>query len=623
MTAKNDLSTRLNLSVNPDYYWPLVIIVLSLLISIVINKPVYLHYAVQGDNYPLILHSSRFFEVSPYHWFIDGFRYYLSDYPEVFTDPSYFIRPTQNILVYVISFFAKSPNSYAFILPYYIGHACCCAFVYLFCRLSVLRFSLKNALTAALLFAGSASTWKLFLYAPVFGGDMLGALFGMAAFLLSCWYVNPKYKHNRVLLSSVVILLMLAVFAKETAVVWPIIVAVYVCFAKLNQENVLSPPIKFDLIFSIIQKNWMILIVLITPSVIYIVYIIMLRLLLGAGAAAYVFDTDLLRMMLRPVYASLILFAPPGESILKLINAFLGEGYYEFWALLRDSAAILLNLSSNLIILILIYQKRIDIKIGLLSILFAIAMLIPAFLAPHARLLYTSQLFAIPLFLCLVDKISFPRYSTGLVILFICLHPIYTFFVHLPQMQPAIVASFQQSKQFQDVLRTELEDPQIKRIYALNTAGGYGSLAQLEFVTALANRNELVLRVVNSVRNHDRVDPNIETSKDKGVKIETQANELIVRINLDPNKQFFFPNIGKTAYSKLGVAGLISYEFEALAEESDLRDIKSMIVSIPNVSANNILLIGYEFHNKNIHVWKSTHPNWRMVIDDGGGHFRE
>jgi hypothetical protein len=214
-----------------DIFWVLAVAATALFLTVSINLPHLSSYAVMGDSYALLLYSSRFFEISPIKWFIEGYRYYSLNYPEASSNFTYVIRSTSNIFVYLTSLIADSPNSVIFLLCNYIGHSLACALVYFFSR-AIVRLRVANSLLAAFLFLGSTSAYEL-LHNMAFGVDMMAALLGMLALMMMYVYVN--HFRNWLVLTSTVFLLMLSVFAKETGVVAPVVVAVYFIAEELKK----------------------------------------------------------------------------------------------------------------------------------------------------------------------------------------------------------------------------------------------------------------------------------------------------------------------------------------------------------------------------------------------------
>jgi hypothetical protein len=225
-------------------------------------------YAVRGDDSALLLHSARFFPVSPAGWLTRGFGDYFRNFPEATREYTLFLRPTVNLSVWLESWLAPSPNSPAFLLTNYLGHALCAAMVFLLARWMV-RLPARAAVLAAALFAGSAAALDVF-HSPAFRGDMLGAFWGMAGLLLA--HASLGSRRRGAWLAASFAALLLAVFAKETAITAPFIAAAWV-FREMRSGG--SPARDRS-------GAWWAALLLVSPAFIYIIAKITLQ---GGGGA--------------------------------------------------------------------------------------------------------------------------------------------------------------------------------------------------------------------------------------------------------------------------------------------------------------------------------------------------
>ncbi|MEK8015402.1 MAG: hypothetical protein VSS75_000940 [Candidatus Parabeggiatoa sp.] len=592
------------------------IVILSLAFSIAFNIETILSYAISGDNFAPMLYSASFFDVSPVDWLINGFRYYFWVYPELFVDAHYFIRPTQNLLIYLISLFAETPNSALFLVTYYLVHSLCCALVYLYSRFFC-RLSQKISLLVAFLFWGTMASEGVYVAAPAFGGEMLGALLGMGALLLTYVYLNHVDRYKRLIFATIFVLLMFTVYTKESIITAPFIVAIYWFWAKLYHEK---QKINLNSLL-VIQRNWVALVLLVSPIVVYVLHIFILRMIFDTGLAVYPFQKDLLSFLKTPIYTLLSYFFPLEQlNAGVFIKSLLNMDSQSPVLLLRNGAAVLFNLASLIFILVVFLKDKwsnghLDSRFSLLIVLAIVSMAVPLTLHPGQRFMYFGQMFSIPLLIytlsrCYdVKKIVIKYLAYAVLIAFVLLNPIYLFFSKLPMQRSEIITMNQASTQLQEVLRDELKSQQIKRVYLLNDiTGHYAALTQLRFIAALANREDLQLRFVNSIIRHE-ISPLQKATE--GVIVEKREADLCVTTRID-EEQFFFGSVGLHQIEKLGIAGIIQYEFWKMPTAS-WEDIKVMTACIPNAAKNDILLIGFDPAESGVHVWKSERPIWEVV----------
>lgn len=613
------------LPLKKDLYWAIAITVTALTLTILENLSYLSSYALSKDDFSLVLHSTRFFQTSPLEWFTDGFRYYFSNYPELFDDISHFIRPPVNATLYIESLIANTPNSVVFLTTNYIGHSLCCALVYLYTRL-VMRLSVMNSLLAALLFLSTISAYPV-LFFPAFRGDMLGALFGMGALITTYIYIN--YSRSLLLLFSIIGLLTLSVFSKETAIVSPVIVVyyyLYVIYAK-------SPTSYFSLkkLRAIIVKHFPLILLIIYPIFLYIlVKFIASQGSVGAYPLKQLSSTTFLGLPVNVLYPIKVFSAffftlsgNPETSAFDIIKKILTAASNDF-DLIRSFLALSLNLVGLSAVVLLLKNKKYCPELITFLMLAVIAFTIPLLLDPAPRFLYFGQMFSLPLFVYAIStffKSSHLQADLKRTIILctfavsILINPFF-FFTTIADNQEKLVESNALSTQLQNVVSKEIRSSDIRRVYLLNdVTGRFGSLSQLKMLASIANRDDLTLRVVNNLDNYD---PN-SSGKDEGVQVQLLNDELLVSVKVGEEK-FDFMGANKAELDKLGVKGLISYHNVKSQLVRSLWGFKGyvinqkeMTISIPNASRNDYLLVGFDPGKSGVHIFKPNDLKWHLA----------
>lgn len=589
-----------------DVVMVVAIVILSLAFSITFNIETILSYAISGDNFALMLYSASFFDISLVDWLLNGFRYYFWVYPELFVDLHYFIRPTQNLLIYLISLFAQTHNSALFLVTYYLIHSLCCALVYLYSRFFC-RLNQKVSLLVAFLFWGTMASEKIYVEAPAFGGDAFGALLGMGALLLTYVYLNHVERYKRLIFAFIFILLMFTVYTKEPVIIAPFIVAIYWIWHKIDRKE---PKFNLKSSLVIIRRDWIALVLLLLPSIVYVLHIFILRIIFDTGTAAYPFQKQLLSFLATPISTLLGYFFPLEQRAGVFIKSLLSMESQPLILLLRSSAAVLFNLASFVFIAVMFLKDKwsnghFDSRFSLLIVLSIISMAVPFSMNAEQRFMYFGQMFSIPLLIYTlsrfyeVNKIFIKSLVFVVLIAFILLNPIYLFFSKLPMQRSEMITMNHASTQLQEILLNELKNDKIKRVYLFNDiTGHYAALAQLHFIAALTNRKDLQLRVVNSMLRYE-ISPLPKVNE--GVTVEKRRDDLCVTTRID-EELFFFGSVGLHQIEKLGIVGIIQYEFGEVHKAS-WEDMKVMTACIPNVAKNDILLIGFDPAESGVHVW--------------------
>jgi hypothetical protein len=255
-------------------------------------------------------------------------------------------------------------------------------------------------------------------------------------------------------------------------------------------------------------------------------------------------------------------------------------------------------------------------------ILAVIALAVPILLVPFSRFMYLGQMFCIPLWVYCTSKLCKENRTykevkamvLSLVLISIMINPIYSFY-RLTQNQEGLVTTNHDARQFQNVLYKEIQKNKVQRVYLINDIiGTYGSLAQLKYVASLAGRNDVILRVVNSLKSYN---PNFPV-EGEGVKVKIIKNELLVSTHLGKSESFDFPSVPPEKLANLGVKGLINYGLvdqvkNSVASGEEIETVKEMSVSIPYASRNDYLLIGFDPSQPGVHIFRPNDIEWHIA----------
>lgn len=179
-------------------------------------------YFPYGDEFSLLVHSTRFFHPSITSWFTDGFSKYFIVYPEWTVPYTDYLRPVANTYYYLCSILFGSHWSY-YLLPAYAIQSGLVAITVHFGR-RWMELPISYALMAGLLvFLSPAFGWEE-IYHPAFCFDLLGALL---AFIGINQFLQKKFV-------SAWLLFAIAVFTKETSIFAPVVAFILVL---LNPEE--------------------------------------------------------------------------------------------------------------------------------------------------------------------------------------------------------------------------------------------------------------------------------------------------------------------------------------------------------------------------------------------------
>jgi hypothetical protein len=533
----------------------------ALAACIAVNLPFLASYAVRGDTHALMLHSTRFFPADPGEWVREGFARYFVNFPEATLPYTGFVRPVVNATVWMESLLAARPDSPVFLLTNYLGHAACTGMVFLAAR-RLGGLGAWRATLGAVLFGGTVAALEL-LHSPAFRADMLAAGFGMAALLA----VDGWLRGRGWALEGAVLLLLLALLSKETAVPAPFLAAGWALIAPGGRPRRSRVAAAAALLLPLVVFAW---VRATGPQGVYVS-------LAGVRGVAQV--------------ASSAFF--PGGGGLELVTVLSGRGQSA-----AEAARVLLAFALNVAgaVLLLRALLRRDQRAALLAAGAAATMAIPALLAPEPRMLYFGQMFALPLFAAVLPaRRAAARPLAGLALL---AGPLWLL-ASMAAAQPAEVADNRDSHELQGVLARELRDPRVRRVYLVSgRVGNYGSQALLRGAALRAGRPDVALRVVSSLRR-------IGNAPRRGtMELRRRGGELVVEERCNAAAcDITFPGVPMGDEAKLGVPGVIAYP---------LVQPHRIVVSIPERGCD-ALLVGFTPAAPGVHVLRPCDSAWRRA----------
>ncbi|MDJ0707542.1 MAG: hypothetical protein QNJ46_30065, partial [Leptolyngbyaceae cyanobacterium MO_188.B28] len=292
----------------------------------------------------------------------------------------------------------------------------------------------------------------------------------------------------------------------------------------------------------------------------------------------------------------------------------------------RNVLAILLNGLIIVLVVNLLRYRHYRGPILSLSLLSITALAVSLPLDLPERFTYFSQMFVFPLFVYALSKYmgdfsgrssSRPSAKTWrqnwtkiwvapLLAASIVVGPLYASF-DLASKQPDLAAENLYTRQLTDTLIQGIKDPNISRVYLINdVTTRFGSLSYLKMVAAMADRKDLTVRVINSIKGYN---PDSAT-EGEGVQVQRVDDELQIANRLGPDEVFFFPGVAQSNLQQLGVGleEIISY-----SNRDTFQQTKTLRVSIPHASRNDYLLIGFDPGAPGIHLLTPNDDAWRAA----------
>lgn len=585
---------------------------------VLINLPFLSSYAVQGDDFALILHSSRFFPMSPIQWVTQGYRDYNVNFPEIGPSQTNFIRPTINASVYLISWLSPRPTSVVMLGTNYVGHALMAALVFLVSR-RIFSLSLPGGLLASALFAGSVSSAEL-LHLVAFGGDMIAAVFAILALLVTA--SRSGGRPNMAGLAAISGLLGLSMFAKETALAAPGVVGVYFlrssAFARgPHAESAAIPPPT--------GRPWPVLVALGVPLLAYLI----VRAHAGLGGNYVLSDLGETRVGSIPLVALnsvrffLTAFFPIETDTLQRILSGGPPDAASAIAIGRGIAA----MGVNVLIWIMVGRAwRLPHEgrwLGPALVMTCAAAAVPIVVKADNRFMYFEQALLLPVLVALLGRLDTPRpqrhlsggvLSVGFVVLLIAIGPGYFLTRHLLE-QPALVRDNRTAASLEAAITDQLRDPGVKRLYLLNAPLTLRpGIPALEFLAALDRRTDVKLRVVDTLDGA----PGKPDSTVPGVRLTPQGTRLKVTIRIGPGQQLF-SGIDPRQLRRLGDPDLLTYEpITAVATTVWGRSMvvqTHLVAYIPDAVRGDYVLVGLDPSEPGVHVSKPPQLTWQVPHD--------
>lgn len=582
-----------------DGVWALGAGLIAFVTLVVTHLPHLSSFVVSGDDYALVQHSARFFSPSLTDWIANGYRGYNLAYPELGAGSTNFIRPVQNAAVYLNSWLGPSPRSVTLLLSNYLGHAACVSLVFLVGR-SILSLSRSASLLASALMLGSVSVGFLPLHVA-YGGDMLAALFSLVALLTLHSYLTVGPAAWKLL--SVGVSLLLALFAKESALGAPIVLVIDAIWIRTRSSD--ESATQGSPSATARRVLWgPVALAIAVPSVLYATA----RLAAGLhgmyvleDASARVFGIP--RTYLEPLRFALTAFFPVETSALKevLNESAAGMIGSPRAALGRGLIAVVLNVVAWVLVvrLLLIRAERARLWAPLTMALAASGV---AVVKAEPRFMYFSQCLLLPIFVYVLTRwwtlwgsARHPaKWLVRVAVLSILLvGPLY-YFAQETFGQPGVVANNEVTKRRQNAILTALSDPRIHRLYFVNATAGSLTppYSLLKYLAGVAGRPDLYVRLVNTLTGPIPAD-----DVQGGVSVFRRGNEIRVLVSVGQSQQLFY-GMPPAVAGELGEPGLIEYDpltrFEADASGQWAYVGRDFSFRIPDASREDYAIVGFD-----------------------------
>jgi len=238
--------------------------------------------------------------------------------------------------------------------------------------------------------------------------------------------------------------------------------------------------------------------------------------------------------------------------------------------------------------------------------------------------MYFGQMLCLPIFVYGVSRFNRDirrnyqkSIAIGVLIAAVLINPVYSLY-RLTSSQDEIVTYNRYAREFQTILSKEIKNSNVHRLYLINDiTGTYGSLSQLKYLASLAGRKDVTLRVVNSLGGYNPNSP----IEGEGVEVKTvndELDELLVSIQLGEGEALDFPSVPPENLAKLGIKGIISYDFEGQLKNyapgtKEIQPLKKLTVSIPDASRKDYLLIGFDPSEPGVHILRPNDTKWHVA----------
>jgi hypothetical protein len=312
----------------------------------------------------------------------------------------------------------------------------------------------------------------------------------------------------------------------------------------------------------------------------------------------------------------------PGGGVFELLTVVRGREPSALGAA-RMLLAFALNVVGALLVLSALLRR--DRQAALLVAMGAAALAIPALVAPVPRMLYFGQMFTLPLFAMLLPPRALTLPLRGgpspklrerdfgslrsrvavraITVVALLVGPAWLLGSALAAQRDE-VARNRDSRELQRVLAAELRDHRVHRVYLVSDmVGDYGSLALLQAAALGAGRTDVAARVVASMGRFG------DAPRRGTLELRRRGSELVMVEQCGSGCDFSFPGLVAGAEAKLGVPGVIDYR----AVQP-----RRLEVAIP-WAACDALLVGFTPAAPGVHVLRPCDTAWRRVAADEGG----
>jgi hypothetical protein len=582
-------------------------------LAVLVNLPFLSTYAVSGDDFAVLYHSASDFAPSPAEWVTSGYTGYDIVIPELSDTKADWIRPVLNASVYLQSLVIPAPTSVWFLTVNYIGHAVVVGLVFLVAR-RIAGLSVAQAVIAAVLFFGTTSSEGLFT-SIAFRGDMLGALFTLAALLVTHSYLTGRPSRWKPVV--IVALLLLAVFSKEAAIAGPFVVALYVVGSHWPSVRASG---RLATARRVIAEQAVLLAGLALPVVLY--GVARARAGIGGNYALEDLPNELFGVpltVLNPFRFLLTAFFPVETDILKRIVSGWDLPTIQLrMAALRAALAVTVNALGWIAVVVALRRGPDRGRLRLLLLLGLAATALPILLKADPRFMYLGQTLLLPLLVAALVRLQLTRWQGRRLLrrarpaaaaLLVVIGPVHLLTQSLLS-QRELVAENDQANAIQVAAAQQLRDPAVHRLYLVNAAY---QLVALQFVAAREGRRDVVLRVVDPVGYHPAPnEPGVGTS------FRLKRDVLEVRVRLGTS-QFGFGYVTRQGLDRLRTAKEISYgpitELGTNAWGKQQVKQKVLVFSIPDADRGDYAVVGFDPAVPGVHVYKQSEPTWRVVVD--------
>ena len=569
-------------------------------VMMALRAPTLAAYEVTGEDFGFLLNSTRQFDADPGEWVTEGYSDYFVGYPEVDV-PSGMLRPATNLSAYVQSA-VVSPTSVAMLLGNYLIHGLAVGLTYLFAR-RVAALGRVPSLVASGLMATSFAV-QFALQWVAYRADMLGAVFGLAAVMVLESHIG--YRRRRWLPPAAVALLLLAVFAKETAFSAPLVAAVFIAGYPALTRGDASITAFVKRATARLRADWALIAAVLSPMVVFLA----VRYLAVDVGTAYVVQ-DLPRTIggvpvaaLNPFrFAANAFLVVPTDDLRLLAAGPGGSGLWEWATTVRTVVAVALSGVGWLATAVALRRSSHRARVLLLLTLGLVAGAVPFVLKADARFMYFAQLILLPMLVLVAVE---ARRAIGrpvaavLVALFVLAGPVH-FIADNVEEQADIVRSQERSAELRRTVSDVLAGGRVDRLYLLNDIDPGSLQAKLEMYAALADHDDVSVRVIDHIVGYDP-----EGGETSGVTFTTGADtgEVRVDIQLGDGERFFSLMDAERA-AGFGVPGVIEYgpidQFELNATGRSVVAQNRLTVSLP--ARDSIAVVGFDPVIDGVHVF--------------------